>query len=178
MHRPRARQGEREDCAHSSRLDHGTEGLIIVHTRALGEAPEDPASLVALQGTIRPALMRPDPLAGHHIAARRTRHEVPRLVGKKSRILLFHRTMPVRIRQGIVDRGGYWRDPRLALGGEESLRPKNAGRPPSYHGMNMVRVPMENRRVVHGARVRWWRWRRRCRPSRRPERFARPPGRG
>ena len=46
--------------------------------------PENPASLVALQCAISPTLMRPDPLAGHHIATRRTRHEVPRLVGKRS----------------------------------------------------------------------------------------------
>jgi hypothetical protein len=33
-------------------------------------------------------LVFPDPLARHHIATRRTRHKVPRLVGKKSLLLL------------------------------------------------------------------------------------------
>ena len=89
------------------RQSHGAEGLIIVHTRSLSEPPEKPASLVALQCAISLTLMRPDSLASHHIATRRTRHEVPRLVGKESRVLLFHRAAPVRIRQGVADRGGY-----------------------------------------------------------------------
>src|SRR6185436_12507202 len=99
VHRPRARERKREDRAHSSRLHHWTEDLIIVHTRPLGKPPENPASLVALQCAVSPTLMRPDPLANHHIATRRTRHEVPRLVGEKSRVLLFHRATPMRIRQ-------------------------------------------------------------------------------
>ena len=57
--------------------------------------------------------------ASHHIATRRTRHEVPRLVGKKSRVL-FHRATPVRIRQGVADRGGYRRDPQLPRWRRES----------------------------------------------------------
>ena len=110
--------------------------------------------------------MRPDPLASHHIATRRTRHEVPRLVGKKSRVLLFHRATPVRIRQGVADRGGYQRDPRLALGGGESRGLRR--HPPSQHGMNMPRIPMDNGRLVHlrlcsrGSRRRRRRRRLRC----------------
>src|SRR6185312_2345047 len=91
VHRPRARERKREDRVHSSRLHHWTEGLIIVHTRPLGEPSENPVSLVALQCAVSPTLMRTDPLASHHIATRWTRHEVPCLVGKKSRVLLFHR---------------------------------------------------------------------------------------
>ena len=113
--------------------------------------------------------MRPDPLVGDHIATRWTQHEVPRLVGKKSRVLLFHRATPVRIRQGIADRGGYRRDPRLSLGGGESRSLRR--HPPSHHGMDMPRIPMDDRRVVHlrlcsrGSRRR--RRRRRLRCSRR-----------
>ena len=51
----------------------------LLSARPLSEPPENPASLVALQCVISPTLMRPDPLAGDHIATRRTRHEVPRL---------------------------------------------------------------------------------------------------
>ena len=81
------RDSASEDRAHRSGLHHWTEGLIIVHTRPLGETPENSASLVALQCAISPTLMRPDPLASHHIATRRTRHEVPRLtLGMKYRI--------------------------------------------------------------------------------------------
>jgi hypothetical protein len=124
--------------------------------------------------------MRPDRLASDHIATRRTRHEVPCLVGKKSCVLLFHRAMPVRIRQGVADRGGNRRDLRLSLGGEESRGLRS--HPPSHHGMNMARVPMDDWRVVHSRldsrasrrrqlrrrlRCRWW-WRLRCR-SQRPQ---------
>ena len=107
VHWPRTRERKREDRAdraHRSRLHHWTEGLIIVHTRPLSEPPENPASLVALQCAISPTLMRLDPLASHHIATRRMRHEVPCLVGKKSLVLLFHRATPVRIRSAKASR--------------------------------------------------------------------------
>ena len=162
VHRSRARESEREDRAHCSRLHHWTEDLIIVHTRPLGETPENSASLVALQCAVSPTLIRPDPLASHHIATRRTRHEVPHLVGKKSRVLLFHRAAPVRIRQGVADRGGYRKDPRLSLGGGESRGLRR--HPPSHHGMDVPRIPMDDWRVVHlrlDSRASRWRWRRR-----------------
>ena len=113
--------------------------------------------------------MRPDPLAGDHIATRRTRHEVPRLVGKESRVL-FHRATPVRIRQGVADRGGYRRDSRLALCGGESRGLRR--HPPSHHRMDMPRIPMDDWRVVHlrlgsrGSRRRRRRRRLRCRRRR------------
>ena len=147
MHRSGARERKREDCAHRSGLHHWTEGLIVVHTRPLGETPKNPASLVALQCAISPTLMRPDPLTSHHIATRWMRHEVPRLVGKESRVLLFHCATLVRIRQGVADRGGYRRDPRLALCGGEGrgLRRHQT----SHHGMYMPRIPVDDWRVVH-----------------------------
>src|SRR6185312_9188004 len=104
VHRPRAKERKREYRAHSSRLHHWTEGLIIVHTRPLVKTPENPVSLIALKCAVSPTLMCPDPLAGDHIATRQTRHEVPHLVSKKSRVLLFDRATPVRIRQGVADR--------------------------------------------------------------------------
>ena len=77
-----------------------------------------------------------------------------------------HHATPVRIRQGVADRGGYRRDPRLSHGGGESRWPRS--HPPSHHGMNMTRVPRDDGRVVHRRldtrAMRWrWRWRRlRC----------------
>ena len=107
--------------------------------------------------------MRPDPLASHHIATRRTWHEIPRLVGKKSCVLLLHRETLVRIHQGVADRG-FRRDPRLSLSGGES---RGLGRhPPSHHGMNMSEIPMDDWRVVHrrlGSRASRQRRRRRLR---------------
>ena len=115
--------------------------------------------------------MRPDPLAGDHITIRRTRHEVPRLVGKESRVVLFHRATPVRIRQGVADRGGYQRDPRLALCGGEGRGLRR--HPSSHHGMDMPRIPVDDWRVVHlrlgsrASRRRRRRRRLRCRWRRR-----------
>jgi hypothetical protein len=109
MHRPgvseRARERERasEYCAHCSRLHHRTERLIIVHTRLLSDTLENPTSLIALQSTICLTLIRLHPLASHHTATRRARYKVPRLVGKKSSVLLFHRVTLVRISQGFAD---------------------------------------------------------------------------
>jgi hypothetical protein len=79
------RESQRENCAHCSRLHHWTESLVIVHIGMLSEPPKDPTRLVALQSTINTTLDCPNPLAGHHIATRRTWHKVPSLVGKKLR---------------------------------------------------------------------------------------------
>jgi hypothetical protein len=44
MDRPVLGEGEGEDRA---------EGLIVVHSGALGEAPKDPTGLIAVEGAIR-----------------------------------------------------------------------------------------------------------------------------
>ena len=75
----------------------------------------------------------------------------------------------MRIRQGVADREGYRRDPRLSLGGGESRGLRH--HPPSHHGMDMPRIPMDDGRVVHrrlGSRgSQWRRQRRRLRCRRR-----------
>jgi hypothetical protein len=52
MDRPVLREGQGEDGSHGGKLDNGAEGLVVVHTRALGEAPKDPTGLVAVEGAI------------------------------------------------------------------------------------------------------------------------------
>jgi hypothetical protein len=52
MDRPVAGEGEGEDDANSGELDDRAEGLIVVHSGALGEAPKDPTGLVAVEGAI------------------------------------------------------------------------------------------------------------------------------
>jgi hypothetical protein len=94
---PGASEGQREHHADSGRLHNRAEGLIVVDSRALSEAPKNPSSLVSLQGTIGPPLVRPDPLAGEDVGAERTGHQIPRLVGDERRVLLRHRPMPVGV---------------------------------------------------------------------------------
>jgi hypothetical protein len=124
VHGPRPRESQRENRVHCSRLQHWTESLVVVHTGTLSEPPKDPTRLVALQSTISKPLDGSDPLAGHHIATRRTWHKVPSLVGEKSSVLLFHRTTPIRICQSLTNRRLDRRKPRLPLGGGEGPRPK------------------------------------------------------
>jgi hypothetical protein len=42
-------EGKGEDCPNSGELDYGAEGLVVVHSGALGEAPMDPIGLVAVK---------------------------------------------------------------------------------------------------------------------------------
>jgi hypothetical protein len=46
-------EGKEEDGANGSELDDGAEGLVVVHSGALGEAPKDPTGLVAVEGAIQ-----------------------------------------------------------------------------------------------------------------------------
>jgi hypothetical protein len=166
VHGPRPRESQRDNSTHYSRLHHWTESLIIVHTRTLSEPPKDPKRLVTLQSTISTTIDCPNPLVGHYIATQRTRHKVPSLDCKKSSIIFFHRRTPVRICQSLTNRCRDQRKSRLPISGEESPRPKNLGHLPSHHGMGVVRIPMDDRWVVHDRlhlRATRWRWRRRRR---------------
>jgi hypothetical protein len=55
--RPVAGEDEGEDGANSGELDDGAEGLVVVHSVALGEAPKDPTGLVAVEGAVRGQLV-------------------------------------------------------------------------------------------------------------------------
>jgi hypothetical protein len=57
MDRPVAGKGEGEDGANSGELDDRAEGLVVVHSGALGEAPKDPTGLVAVEGAVRGQLV-------------------------------------------------------------------------------------------------------------------------
>jgi hypothetical protein len=69
--RPSSGEGEGEDSADGGELDDGAEGLIVVYFGALGEAPKDPTSLVAVEGAIQSHLVAKEPLAGDHIHYRK-----------------------------------------------------------------------------------------------------------
>jgi hypothetical protein len=97
--------GEGEDDADGSKLDDGAEGLIVDHYRALGEAPKDPAGLVAVEGAIQSQLVAKEPLAGDHIGVGWTWHQVPSVVGQQGRVLL-HGPTSVRVGEGGAHGGG------------------------------------------------------------------------
>jgi hypothetical protein len=57
MDRPVLGVGEGEDGSNGGELDDGAEGLVIVHSGALGEALKDPMGLIAVEGVIRDHLV-------------------------------------------------------------------------------------------------------------------------
>jgi hypothetical protein len=125
-------EGKGEDDANSGELDDGVEGLIVVHSGALGEAPKDPVGLVAVEGAIRSHLVAKEPLASDHIGAGWMWHQVLGVVGQQGRVLLFHGSTPVRVGEGGAnragDRGGvWWRSGRVRDQDQPIDRPKNAG---------------------------------------------------
>jgi hypothetical protein len=123
-------EGEEEDDA-DDELDDEAEGLIIVHSRALGEAPKDPAGLVAVEGAIRSQLVAKQPLVGDPIGVGWTRHQVPGVVGQQGRVLL-HGPTPVWVSEGGANGGGdqggvQWSSGRISGQDQPFDRPKNTG---------------------------------------------------
>jgi hypothetical protein len=57
MDRPVPSEGEGEDDANGGELDDGAQGLVVIHSGALGEAPKDPTGLVAVKGVVRGQLV-------------------------------------------------------------------------------------------------------------------------
>ena len=94
---PRARDRQLQDSADRARFDNRGEGVGEVHTGALTETTNHPASLVALKGPVRPGLMPKDPFAADHVSVRRPRHQLPGAVTLKSVELLLHRGEPMRV---------------------------------------------------------------------------------
>jgi hypothetical protein len=62
MDRPVPGEGEGEDGANGGELDDEAEGLVVVHSGALGEASKDPTSLIAVEGAVRGQLVEKEPL--------------------------------------------------------------------------------------------------------------------
>jgi hypothetical protein len=74
MDHPVSGDGMGEDGSNGSKLDNGVEGLVVVHSGALGEAPKDPTGLVAVEGVIQGQLVAKEPLVGDHVSVWWTRH--------------------------------------------------------------------------------------------------------
>jgi hypothetical protein len=103
-------QGEHH--ADRGRLDHQTEGLIIVDVGSLGEASKDLASLVPFQRDIGVELVLKNPFAGDEAGANGARDKIPIVVGDKGNKFIFHGAAPVQIDEGIVDGEGHQRQGR------------------------------------------------------------------
>jgi hypothetical protein len=58
MDHPVLGEGEGENGSNGGKLDDGVEGLVVVHSKALGEASEDPTCLVAVEGPSEVSLWR------------------------------------------------------------------------------------------------------------------------
>ena len=152
MHGPPASESQREHRVDGSRFHHWAEGLVVVDFGALSEAPENPTSLVPLKGDISPALVSLDPLAGDDVGARWTRHQIPCLVGKERRVLLFHRAALVRVQQGLADKKRYRGDLRVPRHRCKSLGLQGTSRMSRHHRVNMTRVSVKKWWVVHRCR--------------------------
>jgi hypothetical protein len=142
-------EGEGEDDANGGELD---DGAVVVYFGALGEAPKDPTDLVVVEGGIRSQLVAKEPIAGDHIGAWRTRHEVPGVVGQQGCVLL-HSPTPLWISEGSVygggDRGGVrWSSGRIS--GQNPLvdGPKDCVDVPGV-AFNGDRVVHRRLRAVH-----------------------------
>jgi hypothetical protein len=73
--------GKGEDDPNGGELDDEAECFVVVHSEAPSETSNDPMGLVPIQGVVGLELVAEDPLAGDHIGARGTRHQVLGVVG-------------------------------------------------------------------------------------------------
>jgi hypothetical protein len=99
-------EGEGENDPNGGELDNGAEGLVVVDSGALGEAPKDPTSLVAVERAIRGQLVAKNPFVGDHVGAWWTRHQIPGVVGQQGRTLL-HSATPVGVNKGGANEGDW-----------------------------------------------------------------------
>jgi hypothetical protein len=67
LNRPATRNSNGEHRVHGGRFHNRAEHLIVVHTGALSETPEDPMSLVAIEGAVGAKLVDENPLAGDNV---------------------------------------------------------------------------------------------------------------
>jgi hypothetical protein len=152
MDRPIPGEGEGEDGVNSGELDDGAKGLVVVDSGALGEAPKDPTSLVAVEGAVRGQLVAKESLAGDHVGVWSTRHQVPGVVDQQGHVLLLHSTTPVWVSEGGAngeDRGGIQRSGVISGQNQPIDGAKNIGDAPSHHQVDVPGVEVDGDRVIH-----------------------------
>jgi hypothetical protein len=67
LNRPVTGNSNGEHCAYGGRFHNRAKRLILVHTGVLSETPEDPTSLVAIEGAVCAKLVGENPLAGDDV---------------------------------------------------------------------------------------------------------------
>jgi hypothetical protein len=67
LNRPVTGNSNGEHRAHGGQFHNQAKRLIVVHTGALSETPEDPTSLVAVEGAVGAKLVGENPLAGDDV---------------------------------------------------------------------------------------------------------------
>jgi hypothetical protein len=107
MNWPGVGDDQGEHGVNRGRLNHWTEGLIIVDAKSLGEVVKNRMSLVPVQGTVGIELVLEIPLVGDDIGANRARDKILGVVGDQGSKLVFHGAPLVWIGKGSIDRGGY-----------------------------------------------------------------------
>jgi hypothetical protein len=120
LNRPGVRCDESEHRADGGRFHNWAESLVVVHLGALSEAPENPASLVAVESPIGEELMCEDPVAGDDVGATGPGNKFPCPIAHQGPILLLHSRVLVRISKGSVDGGQNGRRRRRGSRGDES----------------------------------------------------------
>jgi hypothetical protein len=105
LNRPVTVNNNGEHHAHSGWFHNRAERLIVVHTGALSEAPEDPTSFVAIEGAIGAKLVGENPLAGDDVRVTRPENKFPGPVAHECPVLIFHCRTPIRIGERGTDSG-------------------------------------------------------------------------
>jgi hypothetical protein len=101
--RPGAGEGDLKNKADGGMLDKKVERLIIVNSRALRIALDNPPSLATSQSD-QSGICCKNPLACDHVSTRRTRHQSPGGVVQKSLMFLCHGCPPEGILKSLARR--------------------------------------------------------------------------
>jgi hypothetical protein len=102
---PSARCGESKHRANGGRFHNRAESLVVVNPGALSEAPENPASLIAVEIPIGKELVCEDPLASDDVGATGSGNKFSCPIAHQGPIPLLQSRAPVRIGKGSADKG-------------------------------------------------------------------------
>lgn len=87
-------------------FDDGTEGFIVVKAGLLREATQDSPSFVTSKRAVGVVFVVIDPFAGNNVGTRRGGDQIPCVVCREGRELLYHSCTPVWIAESSSVRSG------------------------------------------------------------------------